>query len=203
MLGTFAPGRHFTNEVQRRAIAEVLPSSLGTSTEAMAHSHTPSAGDPKTEPYIVTHNQLLAHAAAVKIYRRVYQNAQKGKIGIGLVTIWTEPHTDTQADRDAAQRVFDPVVFGKYPESMRRLLGSQLPEFTPHQIRDLAGSFDFIGMNYYTSNTNSTMDAKKANLVGDYSKTVDSENMTVVALAKYEVQYAGPITRSKAKTSAQ
>nr|WRW51049.1 strictosidine-beta-D-glucosidase [Uncaria rhynchophylla] len=161
LIGNFAPGRGSTNEAQRQAMVEVIPSSLGSSRQAFAHSRTPRAGDPSTEPYIVTHNQLLAHAAAVKLYRTAYQNAQKGKIGIGLVTIWAEPHNDTQEDRDAAQRVldfmlgwlFDPVVFGKYPESMRRLLGNRLPEFKPHQLRDLIGSFDFIGMNYYTTNS--------------------------------------------------
>lgn len=32
-----------------------------------------SVGDSSTEPYIVTHHQILAHATAVKIYREKYQ----------------------------------------------------------------------------------------------------------------------------------
>lgn len=32
-----------------------------------------TGGDSATEPYIVTHNQLLAHAAAVKLYKEKYQ----------------------------------------------------------------------------------------------------------------------------------
>lgn len=32
-----------------------------------------TAGDSAIEPYIVAHNQLLAHAAAVKLYREKYQ----------------------------------------------------------------------------------------------------------------------------------
>lgn len=32
-----------------------------------------TAGNSGTEPYIATHNQLLAHAAAVKIYKEKYQ----------------------------------------------------------------------------------------------------------------------------------
>jgi len=31
------------------------------------------AGDSATEPYIVTHNLLRSHAAAVKLYREKYQ----------------------------------------------------------------------------------------------------------------------------------
>ena len=30
-------------------------------------------GDSGTEPYIVTHNLLLAHAAAVELYKKIYQ----------------------------------------------------------------------------------------------------------------------------------
>ena len=32
-----------------------------------------TGGDSATEPYLVTHNLLLAHAAAVKLYREKYQ----------------------------------------------------------------------------------------------------------------------------------
>lgn len=32
-----------------------------------------TGGDSATEPYIVGHNQLLAHAAAVKLYKMKYQ----------------------------------------------------------------------------------------------------------------------------------
>ena len=30
-------------------------------------------GDSGTEPYLVSHNQLLSHAAAVKVYKQKYQ----------------------------------------------------------------------------------------------------------------------------------
>ena len=32
-----------------------------------------TGGDSSTEPYLVAHNQILAHAAAVKLYRDKYQ----------------------------------------------------------------------------------------------------------------------------------
>ncbi|KAL4394024.1 hypothetical protein AHAS_Ahas02G0110600 [Arachis hypogaea] len=41
-------------------------------------------GDFATEPYIVSHYQLLAHATVVKIYNTKYQETQKGKIGIEI-----------------------------------------------------------------------------------------------------------------------
>lgn len=40
---------------------------------------------------------------------------------------------------------------GDYPAVMRKVLGSQLPKFTPAQKAALKGSMDFFGLNYYTS----------------------------------------------------
>jgi len=37
------------------------------------HDETCLGGDSATEPYIVTHNLLLAHAAAVDVYRKQFQ----------------------------------------------------------------------------------------------------------------------------------
>ena len=46
----------------------------------------------------------------------------------------------------------DPLTSGDYPSSMRSLVGSRLPKFTKEQAKLVKGSFDFIGLNYYTSN---------------------------------------------------
>lgn len=46
----------------------------------------------------------------------------------------------------------DPLVFGDYPFSMRAYVGNRLPKFTEEQSKLVQGSFDFIGLNYYTSN---------------------------------------------------
>ncbi|KAK9941262.1 hypothetical protein M0R45_017875 [Rubus argutus] len=40
-----------------------------------------TGGDSGTEPYLVAHHLLLAHAAAVKLYKQKYQASQKGVIG--------------------------------------------------------------------------------------------------------------------------
>ena len=45
-----------------------------------------------------------------------------------------------------------PLTTGDYPQSMRSLVGSRLPRFSKKQARLLTGSFDFLGLNYYTSN---------------------------------------------------
>ncbi|KAJ1378840.1 Glycosyl hydrolases family 1, N-terminal conserved site [Sesbania bispinosa] len=111
------------------------------------------------KPYVMAHNELLAHAAVVKIYKTKYQASQKGLIGITLNCHWFMPYSNDKLDHQAAQRVLDfmlgwfmdPVATGKYPKNMISLVGNQVPKFTKEQSKLLAGSFDFLGLNYYTS----------------------------------------------------
>jgi len=48
-------------------------------------------------------------------------------------------------------RFMDPLTSGDYPKSMRSLVRTRLPKFTADQARQLIGSFDFIGLNYYST----------------------------------------------------
>ncbi|GLT60697.1 hypothetical protein SLA2020_334530 [Shorea laevis] len=119
-----------------------------------------TGGDSATEPYIVAHNLLLAHAAAVKVYRDRYQMSQKGQIGITLNIVWTVPSSDSKEDRNAAFRalafMFDwfmePLHSGFYPYEMVTYVGKRLPQFSREQSQMVKQSFDFIGINYYTAN---------------------------------------------------
>ncbi|XP_050211262.1 beta-glucosidase 13-like [Mercurialis annua] len=115
------------------------------------------AGDSGTEPYIVGYHLLLAHAAAVHLYRQKYNN---GKIGITLDLTWSEPISDSPDDIAASQRSLDflfgwwldPIVYGHYPRTMQTLVGDRLPKFTKEEIDLVKGSYDFFGINSYTSN---------------------------------------------------
>ena len=108
-------------------------------------------------PLIAGHNVLNAHAAAVAVYRREYQQAQGGKIAITNNMDWNEPKTSSPADVAAAQRYLefqlgwfaDPIFggAGNYPASMRAILGDQLPTFTDAQKKLLNGSADIFGLN--------------------------------------------------------
>jgi beta-glucosidase len=116
-------------------------------------------GDSGTEPYLVSHHSLLAHAAAVQVYRQKYQASQKGKIGITHLSHWMVPSDDHKDHHEAAERALDfmfgwymdPLTNGDYPESMKSLVGDRLPKFSKEQSKMLMGSFDFLGLNYYTS----------------------------------------------------
>ncbi|GBG93475.1 hypothetical protein CBR_g71196, partial [Chara braunii] len=123
-----------------------------------------SSSSPETDTgipdaYIVGHNVLRAHAAAVDTYRRSYQPHQGGKIGITLDHSWCIPVSDTAADKEAAERrqlfglgwFLEPVMRGNYPEVMRKRMGCKLPSFTAEESALLRGSIDFLGVNFYTS----------------------------------------------------
>ncbi|KAL6139458.1 hypothetical protein ACLB2K_057762 [Fragaria x ananassa] len=112
-----------------------------------------------TDPFLSTHHVLLAHAAAAKLYKNTYQASQGGEIGIPLVVEWFEPFGDTIPDKAAARRAFDflvgwfmePLVYGDYPFIMKALVKDGLPNFTDEQKELVKGSYDYIGVNYYTS----------------------------------------------------
>lgn len=112
----------------------------------------------KSEPYIVGHNQILAHAKAVKIYREKFKH-QQGRIGISNNCDWREPLTDSKADKEAAQRSLefflgwfaDPIYKGDYPEVMKQRLGNRLPKFSSEEKKMIKGSSDFFGLNHYTT----------------------------------------------------
>ncbi|KAF5383206.1 hypothetical protein D9615_004958 [Tricholomella constricta] len=118
-------------------------------------------GDSRTEPWIVSHNLILSHAYAVKMYREEFQKAQSGAIGITLDCVWYMPYDESSAERvEAAQRALDtrlgsfadPIYKGHYSASLVASLGDRLPKFTPEEVAIVQGSSDFFGLNNYTSN---------------------------------------------------
>ncbi|XP_065048870.1 beta-glucosidase 24-like isoform X2 [Musa acuminata AAA Group] len=140
------------------------------------------AGNSGREPYVVAHHQLLAHAAAVAVYRRKYQSFQKGKIGITLVSNWMVPYSNSKANTDAVERALDfmfmdALTKGDYPFNMRALVKDRLPKFTRKQSRLVKGSFDFIGLNYYTARY--VHDLPRSNRVHKSYSTDSCTNATV------------------------
>ncbi|KAJ9422812.1 lactose permease [Fusarium oxysporum] len=118
-------------------------------------------GDSSTEPFIVSHTELVSHAYVADMYKRDFKPTQKGKIMITLHGNWSEPWDfDDPLDQEAAERAreFEIAWFGDplyktgdYPESMREQLGDRLPRFTPEESKLVLGSSEFYGMNSYSA----------------------------------------------------
>ncbi|KAG4216055.1 hypothetical protein ERO13_A01G217550v2 [Gossypium hirsutum] len=106
-----------------------------------------------------SHHLILSHAEAVKRYREKYQAKQNGRIGIFLDFVWYEPLTRSKADNYAAQRARDfhigwflhPLVYGKYPRTMQKIVRERLPKFTKSEVEKVRNSFDVLCVNHYTS----------------------------------------------------
>ncbi|XP_013627388.1 PREDICTED: myrosinase 2-like [Brassica oleracea var. oleracea] len=115
------------------------------------------AGDSATEPYIVAHHVLLAHATVVNLYRQKYQLIQAGEIGITMITRWFLPYNNSDENLKAVERAkeffhgwfMDPLTKGHYPLIMKQILKERLPRFTAIEALLVKGSYDFIGVNYY------------------------------------------------------
>ncbi|KAL0725268.1 hypothetical protein Bca4012_039867 [Brassica carinata] len=118
-----------------------------------------STGNSSTEPYIAGHNILLAHASASNLYRLKYKSKQRGLVGLCIYTYGLFPYTNSKEDEIATQRAKDfffgwllePLVFGDYPDVMKRVVGSRLPVFTEEESEQVKGSSDFVGVIHYTT----------------------------------------------------
>ncbi|KAF2887788.1 hypothetical protein ILUMI_18385, partial [Ignelater luminosus] len=121
--------------------------------------------------YLCAHNLIKAHARAYHLYDKEFRPKQNGNISISIDAAWLEPGTNSTADKEAAERLIvfnfgwyaDPIFHpnGDYPEVMRKLVPerskkegfkrSRLPEFTKEEVKYIKGTFDFLGLNHYTT----------------------------------------------------
>nr|XP_003478769.1 lactase-phlorizin hydrolase [Cavia porcellus] len=126
---------------------------------------------PGTAPYIAGHNLLKAHAEAWHLYNDVYRASQGGTISISINSDWAEPRNPSnQKDVEAARRYvefmggwFAHPIFknGDYSDVMKTrirdrslaegLNKSRLPEFTESEKRRINGTYDYFGINHYTT----------------------------------------------------
>ncbi|XP_022889159.1 beta-glucosidase-like [Olea europaea var. sylvestris] len=161
-------------------------------------------GDPGTEPYKVAHNLILSHAHAVRLYKQKYKVPQKGEIGMANVAIWYEPLRFPE-DVEASSRALDfnlgwfvePLVTGQYPKTMKQYVGEHLPKFPAQEEKLVKGSYDFLGINYYTScyatdlqalllhhysNSHTLVDEKESKPIGDLSPGATEKNDTSISI---------------------
>ncbi|XP_025092494.1 LOW QUALITY PROTEIN: lactase-phlorizin hydrolase-like [Pomacea canaliculata] len=130
----------------------------------------PGIHDPGVGVYTVAHNIIRSHAKAFHTYDTHFRHVYKGKVGITLNIDWQEPMTTSEEDELAAERAmmfklgwFGNPIYGDgdYPEVMKRVVAeksqrqglttSRLPAFTAEEKRLNRDSYDFLGINHYTS----------------------------------------------------
>ncbi|XP_018320177.1 myrosinase 1-like [Agrilus planipennis] len=119
--------------------------------------------------YICGHNLLKAHAAVYHLFNDTYRTRNNATMGITLSAEWYEP--TTAEDEDAADRarqfkigMYSNPIFstnGDYPQVMKENIGSRsaaqgfsrsrLPQFTSDEIEYIRGTYDFFGLNHYTT----------------------------------------------------
>ncbi|XP_052187022.1 beta-glucosidase 24-like [Diospyros lotus] len=138
----------------------------------------PIQNDPKRHPYAAAHNIILAHAVTFKLYQDTYKPTQKGEVGISLSAQWFLPYAPLPSDKQAAQRAWDfmtgwfldPLVTGDYPFSMKAIVRDRLPTFTQEEEEVVRGSFDFIGINYYTSRYTKSLKIEPSDVPTSFDK---------------------------------
>ncbi|NWX39572.1 LPH hydrolase, partial [Steatornis caripensis] len=129
------------------------------------------SGRPGRAPYVVGHNLIKAHAEAWHLYNETYRAKQGGLISITINSDWAEPRNPhNQEDINAARRYlqfflgwFAHPIFknGDYNEVMKMrirerslaqgLSQSRLPEFTESEKQRIKGTYDYFGLNHYTT----------------------------------------------------
>ncbi|KAF4788169.1 Lactase-phlorizin hydrolase [Turdus rufiventris] len=98
-------------------------------------------------PYVVGHNLIKAHAEAWHLYNETYRARQGGLISITINSDWAEPRNPhRQEDVDAASRFMQV----QNPWSQLSLL-PRLPEFTESEKQRIKGTYDYFGLNHYTT----------------------------------------------------
>ncbi|CAH1103793.1 unnamed protein product [Psylliodes chrysocephalus] len=165
--------------------------------------YPPFLNEPGIANYLCQHVMLLAHAKVYHLYDAEFRIMQKGKIGIAVNATWFEPGSFSPEDIAAAERarefkigsIMNPIFHtdGNYPNVVRQrvdnaskaegYLQSRLPYLLPQEADFVQGTYDFVGLNIYTTflvkenkvNSNKTSIMKDANVTfyqdKEWSKT--------------------------------
>ncbi|CAH2097430.1 unnamed protein product [Euphydryas editha] len=134
-------------------------------------SQAPGYISPGVGNYICNKNAMLAHAKAYRIYDKEFRSKYNGKVSIANEIFWLE--ADTVNDEEAAEKarqlmagMYCHPIFtkqGGWPPVIERIIAekskenglpySRLPPYTEEEIELVKGTFDFMGLNFYTSRT--------------------------------------------------
>ncbi|KAJ8982455.1 hypothetical protein NQ317_010195 [Molorchus minor] len=119
--------------------------------------------------YVCARNVILAHAKAYHIYDDEFRATQGGRVAMVIDTLWFEPGSDSEADKEAAERILqfsfglygNPIYIGDWPQvvidrvAMRSTqegyAQSRLPAFSAEEIDYIKGTYDYLALNHYTT----------------------------------------------------
>jgi beta-glucosidase len=128
----------------------------------------------------VSHNLQVSHGLAVPALRA----AGAAKVGTTLLLSPTEPASDSDADRKAAERnheylnawYLDPIFRGRYPETLWAWFEARglAPAAEPGDLAAIAAPLDFLGVNYYhrkvtASDPASPLELREIDPPGEYT----------------------------------
>ncbi|KAJ0084072.1 hypothetical protein Patl1_30172 [Pistacia atlantica] len=119
------------------------------------------------QPHVTLHHSDLPQALEDeyggwlnrKIVYKFSFEKQHGFLGLNLFAYWFVPFRNTTEDAIATKRANDfylgwflnPLVSGEYPITMKKNAGSRMPDFTNLESKQIKGSFDFLGVNFYNT----------------------------------------------------
>ncbi|XP_050305723.1 myrosinase 1-like [Anthonomus grandis grandis] len=130
--------------------------------------------------YQCARTQILAHAIGYHIYHDEFAATQGGKVSLVLDATYNMPATDSEDDKTATEWEYEfnlgwfahPIYIGNWPQimidrvakrsAMEGLSGSRLPAWSDDEIEFVKGTFDFFGLNHYTSTIVSAIDEPAA-----------------------------------------
>ncbi|KAL4705458.1 hypothetical protein ACJJTC_007030 [Scirpophaga incertulas] len=129
----------------------------------------PGINDPQVGRYLCSKYILIAHAKAWRVYDEEFRAMYNGKISIVNHIIWFEPKNQNDsvlaelAMQEFTGRYSHPIFSkeGGWPPVLETLIAeksryegydiSRLPAFTKDEVELVKGTFDFYGVNHYTS----------------------------------------------------
>ena len=123
--------------------------------------HAPGHKLPDEELLHMGHNILKSHGKAVRVIRELVPDAKIGLVGASTTRYAVSPEYAKEGaeiyfscNRNhfvfSESFWFDPVVFGKYPETLLSDCRDIFPAYTKEDMEIISSPIDFIGLNIYT-----------------------------------------------------
>ncbi|VVC94672.1 unnamed protein product, partial [Leptidea sinapis] len=131
--------------------------------------HAPGVSSPGFGDYLCSKNVIMAHAKAWRIYDEEFRSKYNGRVSLTNHLIWVEAQTKETEELAEISRQFIIGMFahpiftaeGGWPSAVERIVAdnsknegytrTRLPPFTEEEKELVRGTYDFFGLNFYTS----------------------------------------------------